>query len=169
MNASETTDETKASSSVENAGPARATPPAKRDPALGSSVRATAAAAIVLAVGAAVVVDPWYAVGTLIGGVMATANLVLFIRIVETFIAQSQAGKAVPWAMLWALKLAGLFLCVFVILRRGDVNALAFVMGYGALPIGIAVSSLFGKPPAAPLRADGEPAGTSEKSPPKDE
>ena len=71
MNASETTDETKASSSVENAGPARATPPAKRDPALGSSVRATAAAAIVLAVGAAVVVDPWYAVGTLIGGVLS--------------------------------------------------------------------------------------------------
>lgn len=167
MSASETTEETKASSSEENAGPARATPPAKRDPALGSSVRATAAAAIVLSIGAAVVVDPWYALGTLIGGVMATANLVLFIRIVETFIAQSQAGKAVPWAMLWALKLAGLFLCVFLILRRGDVNALAFVMGYGALPIGIAVSSLFGKPPALP--ADAEPAGTGEKSRLKDE
>jgi hypothetical protein len=123
-------------------------PPVKRDPALGSSVRATAAAAVVLSIACAVAVDTWFALGTLIGGLLATANLVLFIRIVETFVAQTQGGKAVPWAMLWALKLAGLFLCVFVILRRGDVNALAFVIGYGALPIGIAVSSLFGKPPA---------------------
>lgn len=122
-------------------------PPVKRDPALGSSVKATAAAALVLAVGVAIIQDPWFAIGTLIGGLLATANLVLFIRIVETFIAQTQGGKAVPWAMLWALKLAGLFVCVFVILRRGDVNALAFVIGYGALPIGIAVSSLLGKAP----------------------
>lgn len=122
-------------------------PPAKRDPALGLSVKATGVAAIVLAVVVAIAVDPWFAIGTLIGGMLAVANLILFIRIVETFIAQSQGGKAVPWAMLWALKLAGLFLCVFVILRRGDVNALAFVIGYGALPIGIAVSSLFGKTP----------------------
>jgi hypothetical protein len=123
-------------------------PPAKRDPALGTSVKATGVAAILLAVVVAIAVDPWFAIGTLIGGMLAVANLILFIRIVETFIAQSQGGKAVPWAMLWALKLAGLFLCVFVILRRGDVNALAFVIGYGALPIGIAVSSLFGKPAA---------------------
>jgi hypothetical protein len=123
-------------------------PPAKRDPALGSSVKATAVAAIVLAIGVAVMQGPWFAIGTLIGGMLAVANLVLFIRIVETFVAQTQGGKAVPWALLWALKLAGLFLCVFVILRRGDVNALAFVIGYGSLPIGIAVSSLFGKPPA---------------------
>jgi len=116
---------------------------------LGASVRATAVAAVVLAIAAAFAVDPWWAIGTLIGGMLATANLVLFIRIVETFVSQSQAGKAVPWAMLWALKLLGLFLCVFVILRRGDVSALSFVLGYGALPIGIALSSLISKPPAA--------------------
>jgi hypothetical protein len=142
MSPSETTEEPKPPVDV-GASP----PPAKRDPALGSSVRATAVAAVVLSIVCAIAVDPWFALGTLIGGLLATANLVLFIRIVETFVAQTQGGKAVPWAMLWALKLAGLFLCVFVILRRGDVNALAFVIGYGALPIGIALSSLFGKPP----------------------
>ena len=143
MSPSETTEAPEPSGSVGDAPK----PPVKRDPALGSSVKATAVAAVVLAIGVAIIQDPWFAIGTLIGGLLATANLVLFIRIVETFVAQTQGGKAVPWAMLWALKLAGLFVCVFVILRRGDVNALAFVIGYGALPIGIAVSSLFGKPP----------------------
>ncbi len=116
------------------------TSPKRRDPALLWAVKATAVAAVVLAVAAGVAVDPWWAVGTLIGGLLATANLVLFIRIVESYLVLK--AKAAPWALLWALKLLGLFLCVYVILRQGSVEALAFVIGYGALPIGIAASSL---------------------------
>lgn len=116
------------------------------DRAISNAVQTTGITAIVLTVVMSVVQGVWWSVGTMIGGVLATLNLLLFARMAEAFIAAK--GKSAPWAVLGGIKLLGLFLCVFVILRRGDVSALAFIIGYGALPIGISVSTLR-RPPEA--------------------
>ncbi len=122
--------------------PGEPTPPvprAKRDPALRAAVKSVALTGLVLAVGAAAFSGAQTGVGVAIGGVLATVNLVLFIRIGEAFLAQ---GTRPSWAALGFIKLLALFACVYLILRRGDVSALALVVGYGALPIGITVSGL---------------------------
>lgn len=116
------------------------------DRAVSNAVQTTGITAIVLTVVMSVVQGVWWSVGTMIGGVLATLNLLLFARMAEAFIAAK--GKSAPWAVLGGIKLLGLFLCVFVILRRGDVSALAFIIGYGSLPIGISVSTLR-RPPEA--------------------
>lgn len=130
---------------------AAAPPPAagerqgKRDPALTGAVKAAAVSALALTALMAALVEPTFAIGTFFGGALATVNLILFIRLGEAWLAQK--GNSAPWGLLGALKLLGLFACVAIILRQGAVSALAFVIGYGALPIGIALSSLFrGKP-----------------------
>ncbi|NUP13986.1 MAG: hypothetical protein HOW73_48750 [Polyangiaceae bacterium] len=124
---------------IENKNPGGA--PRKRDPVLIGAVKAAGVTTLVLTVLMALIVNVQFSVGTLIGGLLATVNLILFIRLGEAWLAQK--GSGAPWGILGALKLLGLFACVFIILRQGAVSALAFVIGYGALPIGIAASSLF--------------------------
>lgn len=116
-------------------------PDTKRDPILVGAVKAAAVTALLLTLAMAVLVGVDFAVGTVIGGVLATLNLLLFVRLGEAFLAQN--GRGTPWAILGGLKLLGLFVCVAIILKQGAVSALAFVIGYGALPIGITLSSLF--------------------------
>lgn len=123
-----------------------AEPEKKRDPVLRGAVKATAATGIALTIMMAIAVGPGFAIGTLIGGALAASNLILFIRVGEVFL--SQRGKGGPWAVLGGLKLVALLFCVFIILRQGAVSALAFVIGYGSLPIGISLSSFFGPKPA---------------------
>jgi len=99
----------------------------KKDPALRTAVKTVAGSAIVLAVAALALTDARTAIGVFLGGALATANLVLFIRLGEAFL--SQTGARAPWALLGFLKLLALFACVFLILRRGDISALALVVG----------------------------------------
>jgi lipopolysaccharide export LptBFGC system permease protein LptF len=115
--------------------------PKKKDQALRTVVKTVAVTALVLTAFAFAFADARAAMGVFVGGALATANLVLFIRLGQAFL--SQKGASAPWAILGFLKLIALFACVYLILKRGDVSALALVVGYGSLPIGIAVSSLF--------------------------
>jgi hypothetical protein len=108
--------------------------------ALSGVIRTTAVAAVAMTLVAAVVQGPGWAVGTLIGGVLATLNLIVFARIASAFV--EQRGKSAPWAVIGGIKLLGLFLAVYLILSRGEVSALAFILGYGSLPIGISLGSL---------------------------
>lgn len=117
--------------------------PKKRDPQLKAAVKIVGVTALALTVGALVFSDVRAAIGVFLGGALATANLVLFIRLGDAFL--DQQGPRTPWALLGFLKLLALFGAVYLILRRGDVSALALVVGYGALPIGITLSSLFTK------------------------
>src|SRR5687768_8606601 len=96
---------------------------------------------IVLSLGAAVLADFRAAIGVFLGGMLATANLMLFIRLGEAFLEQKSSSRT-PWAALGFLKLLGLFACVYLILKSGNVSALALVVGYGALPVGITISGL---------------------------
>lgn len=113
----------------------------KRDPTLRSAIRTVAITGLVLTVLGGVGFDLRTAIGVGLGALLATVNLILFVRLGEAFLAQQ--GKSAPWAALGGIKLLGLFAAVWLILRRGDVSALALVVGYGALPIGVTLGTLF--------------------------
>ncbi len=98
------------------------------------------ATALALTVVSALLFDPRATVGVAVGGLLATLNFILFIRLVGAFM--SQKGNAAPWAVLAGVKLLGLFAVVYIILKRGDLPALSLAIGYGALPIGISLGSL---------------------------
>ena len=83
--------------------------------------------------------------GVVIGGLMATANLWVFARVGQAFMAKK--GNTAPWAVIALLKMALLFGGVWLILRTGVVSPLALVAGYAALPVGITIGSLFGPTP----------------------
>lgn len=135
-----TPDETEKPAPAGGAGAGASAVPTVLRNGVSAAIRTTGLTAIVLTVAMALVEGVWWSVGTLIGGVLATLNLLLFSQLASAFIAQK--GRSAPWAVLGGVKLLGLFFCVYVILRRGDVAPLAFVIGYGALPIGITLSSL---------------------------
>jgi len=100
----------------------------------------------VLAAGAFVAFDARSARGVAVGGAFALANLWAFARIGEAFL--SRRGAAAPWAAFAVLKLLGLFGGVWLILRSGIASPISLLVGYGALPIGITLGTLFGpKPP----------------------
>ncbi|MFO0549416.1 MAG: ATP synthase subunit I [Polyangiaceae bacterium] len=122
--------------------PTPATPArrSRRDATLVAAIRMTAVATFGLTVIAGLATDARWATGTLVGGALATLNLLLFARIGENIL--SPHGRNAPWAVLGALKLLGLFAAVYIILKRTDVSGLAFALGYGALPIGIALSTV---------------------------
>jgi hypothetical protein len=111
-----------------------------------AAMKSVAGTACVLTLGALVAFDWRTARGVAVGGAFALANLWAFARIGEAFL--SRRGTAAPWTVFGMLKLAGLFGGVWLILRSGIASPLALLAGYGALPIGITLGTLFGpKPP----------------------
>ena len=108
-------------------------------------VIAVAATAVVLTVAAVPTFGFQSALGVAIGGALATVNLIVFARAGRAFL---EKKGTTPWAMVAVLKLVLLFGGVWMILRTGIVSPLALACGYGSLPIGITLGSLFGpKPP----------------------
>jgi hypothetical protein len=135
---------TTASPSTTSAAPidagARPSMPSGSQAALGAAVRVVAMTSVVLVAIAALAFDARSAVGVALGGLLATANLALFVRLGRAFLEQRENGAA--WGLIGAIKLLGLFVAVWLLLRRGDVPALALVLGYAALPLGITLSTL---------------------------
>jgi hypothetical protein len=87
--------------------------------------------------------------GVLLGGLLATVNLVVFARVAQAFLARR--GNTAPWGVVAVLKMALLFGGVWLILRSGAVPAISLVAGYVALPFGVTLASLFGPaPPDSP-------------------
>lgn len=107
------------------------------------------ASGVVISVATAIGWDVQTGVAAFVGAALAVLNLVLFARLVSAFLTQkAQAG---PWAVLGALKLVGLFACVYILVTRGGVSAYGIALGFAALPIGITLGTLFrGKPSTKP-------------------
>lgn len=78
----------------------------------------------------------------LVGGLLATANLVVFARVGQAFM--EREGNTVPWAMVAMLKLVFLFGGVWFVLKNNLVSGLGLAAGYAALPLGVTIASLFG-------------------------
>lgn len=129
------------------------------DAGVRAAMIAVAVSASVLAAAAFVAFDARTAGGVAVGGGFALANLWAFARIGEAFL--SRRGAAAPWTVFAMLKMAGLFGGVWLILRSGVASPMSLAVGYGALPIGITIGTLFGpKPPDDVNEPDSSLSGT---------
>jgi hypothetical protein len=98
------------------------------------------------------------ALSVAVGAAIATANLWVLARIVGALLpteaagarAQSRAG----WVLVAMLKMAGLVGLLWLLLRHGGISPLALAVGWGALPIGIAIGSLVSDRNAPPALTD---------------
>lgn len=131
---------------------------ASPDPTMKAAVRGVAlsAAALTVVVLLSFGVRPALGVGA--GGAIATVNLIVFARMSAAFLARR--GTAVPWGIVGVLKLTLLLGGVWLIIRHDIVGAGWLALGYGSLPLGITLGSLFGPKPVdeiPPDPPDGDP------------
>jgi hypothetical protein len=120
-------------------------PPALGDAPMRAAVYAVAGCSLLFAGIALVLVDARTGAGVLIGGAIATLNLLVFAHLGQAFL--SRRGKTVPWAVVAVLKLLLLFGGVSIIVKSGAVSAVSLAVGYAALPFGVTLASLFGPKP----------------------
>ena len=79
-----------------------------------------------------------------VGALLAVFNLWAVSRMVRAFL--EPAGTRSPWISLAMLKFGVLFLGVLFLVRGGYAQILPLVIGYGALPLGIVISTLKSAP-----------------------
>jgi hypothetical protein len=99
-----------------------------------------------LSAGALLVAGIATAFSVAVGAAIATGNLWALARIIGALLpaeregaeAQSKAG----WGLIVVLKLLGLVGVVWLLMRHGVVSPVPMLIGFGALPIGIAIGSL---------------------------
>jgi hypothetical protein len=113
--------------------------------ALGSALWAVGLVGVVLTIAAAIVAGPRSALGVGLGSAMAVANLWAVMRISRAFFGR---GQRLPWGLVALAKFSVLFGLVVLLVRSGVTDVLSLVIGYGALPFGIAASQLSGTTPA---------------------
>ncbi len=75
------------------------------------------------------------------GGVVAVANLWILKKIGQAFLSTRASSRGL-WGLIAALKFLLLTAGVWYLLRHAVATPLPFVVGYGALPIGITLSVL---------------------------
>jgi hypothetical protein len=125
-----------------------------RDPALRAAVKAVALSGVALALGALVGFGTRNAMGVGLGAAIATANLYVFVKLSEAFM--ERRGTA-PWIAVGIIKMTALLFVVWLVIKNGTVPPFALAVGYGALPLGITLGSLFGPKLPDPIDDDPEP------------
>ena len=105
---------------------------------------ATAASGVVLLIGSSLSLGARTTAAVALGVVIALSNLWVLERLVKVFL-QSEKGR---WAVVALVKAAVLFGIVAVLVKTGAVTVLPLVVGFGALPVGVAIAGLW--PVAAP-------------------
>ncbi len=129
-----------------NMAPRTEAPPGRFDARLQTSIRAVAVAGLVLTLFGAAFAGVRAGISVALGATLAAGNLWLLARIVTELLpgdsagaeAQSRAG----WALVAVLKMFGLLALAWLLMRHGIVSPLPMLVGFGALPIGIAIGSL---------------------------
>jgi hypothetical protein len=135
------------------AGTARAPPagpmaevPVPLDRRMRTSIAAVALCAAAFTLAALAFASGGAALSVACGGGLAAGNLWALARVVAALLpdsrraAQSQSRGA--WSLLAALKMVGLIAVAWLLMRRGVASPLPMLIGFGALPIGIAIGSL---------------------------
>jgi ATP synthase I chain len=124
------------------------------DARMRASLWAVALIGAAMTVGALLVLGPHEAISAGIGAMIAVGNLWVLARIVSALLPPE--GKNGPprggpgaWALVAALKMLGLFGLVGFLMRRELVSPLPMLVGFGALPIGIAIASIVSDTKAA--------------------
>lgn len=148
--------------SADHASVARETP--GLDPRTRAAIVGVAAIGIVLAIGAAAGWGLRSGVSVSVGALIAVANLYGLARIVGALLGARVEGDggAGLWGILAVLKVVGLFGVVWLLLTSRLVEPLSLVVGWGALPIGVALGALFSDKAErqnAPRAKEAPPAG----------
>lgn len=81
-----------------------------------------------------------WALGIAVGAAVAAANLWSIRLVVRGLLAEKRG--AVPWGLLAVVKFAVLVGGLYLLVKSGSLDLLALLIGYGALPIGIASAQL---------------------------
>jgi len=97
-----------------------------------------------VAFGVALAAGNLWALGRILGRVLRRA---LHASESEAGEGDGPSTSAAGWAVLAVLKMAVLFGGAWLFMTRGLVTPLGLVLGYGALPVGIAVSAVLGPAP----------------------
>lgn len=84
-------------------------------------------------------------VSTALGAALAVVNLWLIARMVRGFLG---GGPGRAWGPIGMIKLAGLFIVLGILLKRGYAEVLPLAFGYAALPLGIVLAQLKSTTPA---------------------
>jgi hypothetical protein len=106
-----------------------------------------------LTLGAAVLFGRGAAKAVATGGVVAGANFYVMARMVASVLGRETGSAASAWRATSPLKLLGFLAVVGVILVRHLVDAVPFLCGYGALPLGLFTWAFVTRP------VDGEDGG----------
>ncbi len=117
------------------------------DPDLKRAEAAVAAIGVVLSIGA------WSFFGARVGGSVLAGAIVasLNLAVLARSVARLLAGASAKWGFLAFLKFIALLALTFVLVDRNWVDALGLAVGFGALPLGVVVGSLFGSTVTEPL------------------
>ena len=110
--------------------------------ALGRALRAVAGCGVVLAVSASLWLGWRAGVSASIGAALAVANLYVLGRVVGSLL--EGGARRGAWGVVGILKLGLLFGGLWALFRSEQVAVLPLLVGYGALPLGITLTPLFG-------------------------
>jgi len=106
---------------------------------LRTSFMAVAACGAALALAALALFGRKAALSAGVGAGVAEVNLWTLARIVSGLLRERRAGL---WASVAFVKMFALFAVVGLLMRYADVAPLAMIVGFGALPMGIAIGAL---------------------------
>jgi len=111
-----------------------------------TSIVAVAACAAAFTAGALAFASTRAAIAVALGGALAAGNLWLLARVVAALLPDSRSAAEAQsrgaWGLVAALKMVGLVAVAWLLMRRGIAAPLPMLIGFGALPIGIAIGSL---------------------------
>lgn len=114
--------------------------PGKRDPRFVTAIVAVGSLGALMAATAAFTWGARMAASVGTGSVIATSNLYVLSRIVGAMVKGGSGGGA--WGVIALVKMLVLFGGIWLLMTHGLVDPIGLVVGYGALPIGIAIGSL---------------------------
>jgi hypothetical protein len=116
------------------------------DGRLRTSITAVAVSAGAFTVGALAFASLGAALSVALGGALAAGNLWLLARVVAALLPGSrpaaEAQSRGAWSLVAAVKMVAVIAVAWLLMRRGIAAPLPMLIGFGALPIGIAIGSL---------------------------
>lgn len=116
------------------------------DPRIRTTIAAVGASGAVLVLAAAATFGVSTALSVGAGAAIAAANLWALAHVIGALLPgdgdQARAQSRGAWIVVALLKTLGLVAVVWVALVHGVVSPIAMLVGFGALPIGIAIGSL---------------------------
>jgi hypothetical protein len=128
------------------------------DARLRTSLAAVAFFGALLTLGTLATLGPKAAASVGVGAAIAVANLWALARIVAALLPDgtdrdrddARASGAGAWALVALLKMFALFGVVWLLMRNAIVSPLPMLVGFGALPVGIAIGSIVSDRSAPP-------------------